>query len=245
MAVAVVLMVVMLVTCMFMAKKRSQPSSRVAGHLRPRPAAHANKRPEFSSAPALSPGAARANSDPIVGCYQWYNNVPVVIRADHSIVAGSYSGRWRSVDPARQAYQLTWLQPKDTLTVAPNQLSLNGTNSYGIVTTGTRMAGFRGLVGTWRWENGAPVVVYPNGQVATGQITGKLAADQRCAGNLHHYVDGAGRQHHSCGGRLARLWKEQLRHGKFPGCARNPAIRTESPRYCKVERQSEIWHDSF
>jgi len=42
----------------------------------------------------------------------------------------SISGRWLSVNPSRQAYELTWQQPKDTLTVAPDQLSLSGTNSY-------------------------------------------------------------------------------------------------------------------
>jgi hypothetical protein len=107
-----------------------------------------------------------------VGCYQWYNNEPVVIRSDHSIIGGPVTGHWQSVNPARQAYTLTWQQPKDTLTVAPNQLSLSGTNSYGPVTTGTRMAGTSGLVGTWRWENGATVVISANGQVVTGQITG-------------------------------------------------------------------------
>jgi hypothetical protein len=107
-----------------------------------------------------------------VGCYQWFNNEAVVIRSDHSIVAGPIPGRWQLVDAARQAYQLTWQQPKDTVTVAPNQLSLSGTNSYGPVTTGARMAGFRGLVGTWRWENGATVVVSQNGQVTAGSILG-------------------------------------------------------------------------
>lgn len=121
-------------------------------------------------------GTNRASSDPIVGCYQWYNNQPVVIRSDHSIVAGAISGRWQSVDPSRQAYALTWQQPKDTLTVAPDQLSLRGTNSYGPVTTGTRMAGTSGLVGAWRWENGATVVISANGQVVTGPITGSWQA---------------------------------------------------------------------
>jgi len=125
-----------------------------------------------SSPSKQTPSTNSASSDPIVGCYQWYNNQPVAIRSDHSIVAGPISGRWLSVNPSRQAYELTWQQPKDTLTVAPDQLSLSGTNSYGPVTTGARMAGISGLVGTWRWENGATVVISANGQVVTGQITG-------------------------------------------------------------------------
>ncbi len=118
------------------------------------------------------PDTSSASSDPIVGCYQWFNNGPVVIRSDHSIVGGPIKGRWQVVNASLQAYALTWEQPKDTVTVAPNQLSLNGTNSYGPVTTGTRMAGFSGLVGTWRWENGVPVVVSQNGQVTAGSILG-------------------------------------------------------------------------
>lgn len=124
---------------------------------------------QSSSSPRDS---SRASSDPIVGCYQWFNNWPVLIRSDHSIVGGPITGHWQSVDAASRAYELTWQPPKDTITVAPNQLSLNGTNSYGPVTTGARMAGFSGLVGTWRWENGATVVVSQNGQVATGSILG-------------------------------------------------------------------------
>jgi hypothetical protein len=125
-----------------------------------------------SQSPSSPRNSTRAGSDPIVGCYQWFNNGPVVIRSDHSIVGGPITGHWQLVDAASQAYKLTWQQPKDTVTVAPNQLSLSGTNSYGPVTTGARMAGFSGLVGTWRWENGATVVVSQNGQVAAGSILG-------------------------------------------------------------------------
>jgi hypothetical protein len=125
-----------------------------------------------SQSPSSPRSTARAGSDPIVGCYQWFNNGPVVIRSNHSIVGGPITGHWQLIDAASQAYALTWERPKDTVTVAPNQLSLSGTNSYGPVTTGARRAGFRGLVGTWRWENGATVVISQNGQVAAGSILG-------------------------------------------------------------------------
>jgi hypothetical protein len=32
--------------------------------------------------------AVQASADPIVGCYQWFSNVPVTIRADSTMVAG-------------------------------------------------------------------------------------------------------------------------------------------------------------
>ncbi len=48
-------------------------------------------------APAPEDGAARspavnANVDPIVGCYQWFNNSPVVIHADGTMIGGAVHG---------------------------------------------------------------------------------------------------------------------------------------------------------
>jgi hypothetical protein len=126
--------------------------------------------------PTTPPGTARAGSDPIVGCYQWFNNGPVAIRSDHTLIGGPITGRWQVVDAMRQAYQLTWIQPKDTIAIAPDQRSLSGSNSYGPATTGIRLAGSSGLVGTWRWENGVPVVASPNGQVTAGSIRGMWQA---------------------------------------------------------------------
>ncbi len=134
----------------------------------PNPAGNTDT-PKSSS---TAPRTARASSDPIVGCYQWFNNGPVVIRSDHTLVGGPITGHWQVVDASRQAYQLTWAQPKDTIAVAADQRSLGGSNSYGPVTTGIRLAGTSGLVGAWRWENGATVVVSPNGEVTTGAIRG-------------------------------------------------------------------------
>lgn len=123
-------------------------------------------------APNTLAGAARVSSDPIVGCYQWFNNQPVFIRSDHTMMGGPIPGRWQLVSAALQTYQLTWMQPKDTVTVAPDQRSLSGENSYGNPTTGSRMAGISGLVGTWRWENGVPVVISANGNATAGSIRG-------------------------------------------------------------------------
>jgi hypothetical protein len=136
------------------------------------PSQGSNPSPPTSQALPAPPGAARVSSDPIVGCYQWFNNQPVFIRSDHTMMGGPIPGRWQLVNAALRTYQLTWMQPKDTVTVAPDQRSLSGQNSYGNATTGTRMAGISGLVGTWRWENGAPVVISANGQAAAGSIRG-------------------------------------------------------------------------
>jgi len=129
-------------------------------------------RPASRTVPPTTSDASRAASDPIVGCYQWFNNQPVFIRSDHTMMGGPIPGRWQLVNAALHTYTLTWMQPKDTITIAPDQRSLSGQNSYGNATTGTRMAGFSGLIGTWRWENGVPVVISANGRATAGSIHG-------------------------------------------------------------------------
>jgi TIR domain len=101
--------------------------------------------------PVTPPTVAKSGADPIVGCYQWFNNAPVVIHADGTIVGGPFTGHWRSVNESRHAYAFTWPQATDTVTIAQNQQSLSGGNQYGFPTSGTRMSGSSGLVGTWRW----------------------------------------------------------------------------------------------
>jgi hypothetical protein len=137
----------------------------------PNPAVNPS-RPGSQTVTISPPSTTKAASDPIVGCYQWFNNQPVFIRSDHTMMGGPIPGHWQLVNAALHTYMLTWMQPRDTIAVAPDQRSLSGQNSYGNATTGTRMAGFSGLIGTWRWENGVPVVISADGRATAGSIHG-------------------------------------------------------------------------
>jgi hypothetical protein len=119
---------------------------------------------------------ARGGADPIVGCYQWFNNAPVVIRADGSMVAGPFTARWRLVSASHRAYTFTWPEATDTVTTSPDQQSLSGANQYGFPASGTRIAGSSGLAGSWRWPNGVPVIVNPNGSFTAASFRGRWQA---------------------------------------------------------------------
>src|SRR5882672_1992971 len=110
------------------------------------------------SSPTVNVGLG---TDPIVGCYQWFNNAAVVIRADGTMVGGPFTASWRLVSAAQRVYRFTWPEATDTVTISPDQRSLSGANQYGFPTSGTCIAGSSGLVGTWRWPNGVQVLVSP------------------------------------------------------------------------------------
>ncbi len=112
-----------------------------------------------ASRKTTTPAAGNADVDPIVGCYQWFNNSPVVIRADGTMIAGPFTGHWRLVDAQRRAYTFTWPMMIETLTVSPDQRTMSGGNQYGYPISGSRVAGSTGLAGTWQWANGWTVVV--------------------------------------------------------------------------------------
>lgn len=116
-------------------------------------------------------------SDPIVGCYQWFNNATVVVRADRTVTGGPFTGHWRVTDAARHSYTLAWPEAVvDTITVSTDQRSLSGANQYGYPTSGTRISGTSGLPGTWRWYNGVPVTIAPKGTFSGGSVRGKWRA---------------------------------------------------------------------
>src|SRR5579863_2429677 len=120
--------------------------------------------------------AARSGTDPIVGCYQWFNNAPVVIRSDGSMVGGPFTEHWRLESASRREYTFTWPEATDTVTISPDQQSLSGANQYGYPTSGTRMSGSGGLAGSWRWPNGVPVIVNPNGSFTAASFQGRWQA---------------------------------------------------------------------
>jgi hypothetical protein len=114
----------------------------------------------------------QARADPVVGCYQWFNNVPVSISADGTMVAGPFTAHWRLVNGERRAYTFTWPLMIETLTISPDQRSMSGGNQYGYPISGARTAGSFGLAGTWRWANGWDVSVAPNGTFTSGSFRG-------------------------------------------------------------------------
>ena len=110
--------------------------------------------------------------DPIVGCYQWFNNTPVKIRADGTVTGGPFTAHWRLVDAERRAYTFTWPVMIETLTVSPDQRTMSGGNQYGYPISGGRVSGSVGLAGTWHWANGWNVSVAPNGTFTSGTFRG-------------------------------------------------------------------------
>ena len=117
-------------------------------------------------------------NETLPGCYQWFNNQPVVIYRDGRIVGGPFTGHWRLMTASadKRTYTFTWPEATDTVTVAPDQQSLSGGNQYGFPTSGTRISPGAGLVGVWRWPNGVPVTVAPNGTFTAATFHGRWKA---------------------------------------------------------------------
>ncbi len=133
----------------------------------------------------VNPPAPIANIvvDPIVGCYQWFNNQPVKIHPDGTMLAaGTIVGRWRLVNAAQRAYSFTWPPAVDTVTISADQRTLNGGNQYGFPTSGARSIGTSGLVGIWIWVNGVPVTVAPNGTFSAATFRGTWRASDASRG---------------------------------------------------------------
>jgi hypothetical protein len=132
----------------------------------------------------LAEAAKLIADEPIVGCYQWFNNAPVVIHADGTMVGGPFTGHWRlmTASETQRTYTFTWPEATDTVTIAPDQQSLSGGNQYGYPTSGTRIAGNYGLTGAWRWPNGVPVTVLPNGTFTAATFHGRWKATDAAHG---------------------------------------------------------------
>ena len=110
-----------------------------------------------------APPAASGSIDPVVGCYQWFNNGTVIIHENGTMVGGPFTARWRVVNASQRSYTFTWPEAVDTVTLSTDQQSLSGGNQYGYPTSGTRLSGSTGLTGAWKWPNGAMVVVSSDG----------------------------------------------------------------------------------
>ncbi len=129
---------------------------------------------ETRLSPAPSTPAARTtvNRDPLVGCYHWFNNAPVVVHSNGVVEGGPFKGRWQVLNASQRTYRLMWPENVETYTLSPDQRAISGTSMYGYSVLASRTAGSGGLIGTWRWPNGALVTIYSNGTFICGPFNG-------------------------------------------------------------------------
>jgi len=137
---------------------------------------HANSSTENPPGNVVDRGSPREKnapgSDPIVGCWHWFTNAPVVINANGLMTGGPFTAQWRLVDPARRVYTFTWPEAVDSSTLYPDGSSLSGGNQYGFNMSATRIGVGLGLPGMWRWYNGVVVAIQPDGSFLAGNIRG-------------------------------------------------------------------------
>jgi hypothetical protein len=157
----------------------TKPGPQITQPNPPQPAPLAVTPPVGGNAPKMQPSIpsppVSPAVDPIVGCYQWYNGFPVVIRANHTATGGPFTATWRVVNAATRTYTLTWPQASlETVAVAANQQSLSGANQYGVPVSATRVSGGSGLVGSWIWVAGEPfgITINANGTYSATSSTG-------------------------------------------------------------------------
>jgi hypothetical protein len=124
--------------------------------------------PQSNTPPAKSPAGTR---DPISGCWQWFNNVPVTINSDGRLVAGPFTARWQRA--GGRAYHFTWLEAVDAVTLSSDGNSLRGGNQYGFPTSATRVSPGTGISGAWRLANGGIVLINPGGTFNAGPFNGR------------------------------------------------------------------------
>ena len=117
-------------------------------------------------------GEAVSGSDPVVGCWHWFNNTSVVIGSNGLMTAGPFTAQWRSVDRSRRTYTFTWPEAIDSTTLSPDGRTLSGGNQYGYSMSAMRLTGGPGLAGTWRWYNGVTVTIQPNGSFVAANVSG-------------------------------------------------------------------------
>jgi len=118
-----------------------------------------------------SPGAPRSAAGDIVGCWRWANNVTVPIRADGSMTAGPFQGRWQRTGD--RAFGFTWPEPVDTLVLSPDGQRLQGGNNYGVPVVATRTSGGPDFPGIWQWGGAVTVIADGRGSVTLGPLTGR------------------------------------------------------------------------
>jgi hypothetical protein len=123
-----------------------------------------------------------SDRDPIIGCWQWFNNVPVTINPDGRLVAGPFTARWQHA--RGRSYRFTWPEAVDAVTMSGDENSLSGGNQYGFPLSAVRVGPGVGIVGSWRWANGAIVLIRAEGTFTVGPFTGRWSATSRNTFNL-------------------------------------------------------------
>jgi hypothetical protein len=123
------------------------------------------------SAPAPSSARPAKFVDPVVGCYNWFNNSIVVARANGTASGGPFPGRW--VRNPNGAYQFTWPTTIITVTTIGNgDMSLSASNQFGYSFTGQRTGVGIGLSGKWHLSNGGSMDVGMDGAFTAGPFSG-------------------------------------------------------------------------
>jgi hypothetical protein len=138
----------------------------------PRPAKPSGGDPAPApSTPAPSSERPAKFVDPVVGCYNWFNNSIVVARANGTASGGPFPGRW--VRNPNGAYQFTWPTTIITVTTIGNgDLSLSASNQFGYSFTGQRAGVGIGLAGKWNLSNGGNMDVGMDGAFTAGPFSG-------------------------------------------------------------------------
>jgi hypothetical protein len=75
----------------------------------------------------------------VIGTWMLSNNVPMVVLANGTFSAGTFSGTWQTVDASRGMYTLTWPDPVDSVTLSADDQTISGANQYDVATSGTRV----------------------------------------------------------------------------------------------------------
>lgn len=134
--------------------------------------------PSVPSNPASGPSStlkpnSNSGPDPLIGCWQWFNNAPVVISSNGTMTAGPFTARWRLADSKRRIYNFTWPEAVDAASLSPDGRTLSGGNQYGFRMSATRLSAGPEIAGTWRWYNGVVVVIQSDGTFTAGTVTGR------------------------------------------------------------------------
>ena len=128
--------------------------------------------------PPISAGKP-SSSDPLAGCWHWFNNVTVAVNPAGTMIAGPFTAHWRLADSARHIYHFTWPEAVDSVALSPDGRTLTGGNQYGYPMSATRLTAGPAIAGFWRWSNGVVVTIGADGRFSVGTISGRWQATRQ------------------------------------------------------------------
>lgn len=107
---------------------------------------------------------------------------PFKVRADGTILLpNNLRGRWQIVDPARYIYRIAWPEIQDNAVLSSDGRILNEASEWFVVSAVRETPG-PGIVGNWRWPNGALIIIRADGTFSAGALAGTwrlVDAEQR------------------------------------------------------------------